>query len=64
MSKTVGDQPQTSSITAIAGAALCFGIRLIAIRRGWRLPVANLPQQMKPEGADVMDEQKDKVGRR
>jgi uncharacterized membrane protein YeiH len=50
--------------TAIAGAVLCFGIRLIAIRRGWRLPVANLPQQMKPEGADVMDEQKDKVGRR
>ena len=25
---------------AIAGAVLCFGIRLIAIRRGWRLPVA------------------------
>jgi uncharacterized membrane protein YeiH len=30
---------------AIAGAALCFGIRLIAIRRGWRLPVADLPKQ-------------------
>jgi uncharacterized membrane protein YeiH len=28
---------------AIAGAVLCFGIRLIAIRRGWRLPVADLP---------------------
>jgi uncharacterized membrane protein YeiH len=25
---------------AIAGAALCFGLRLAAIRRGWRLPVA------------------------
>ena len=24
----------------IAGAALCFGVRLIAIRRGWRLPTA------------------------
>ena len=27
--------------TAIAGAALCFGIRLVAIRRGWSLPTAN-----------------------
>jgi uncharacterized membrane protein YeiH len=31
--------------TAIAGATLCFGIRLIAIRRGWRLPLAGLRQQ-------------------
>jgi uncharacterized membrane protein YeiH len=27
--------------TTIAGAALCFGIRLAAIRRGWSLPTAN-----------------------
>lgn len=33
--------------TAIAGAALCFGIRFIAIRRGWRLPVADLPWLIK-----------------
>jgi uncharacterized membrane protein YeiH len=26
--------------TAIAGAALCFGLRMIAIRRGWHLPTA------------------------
>ena len=25
---------------AIAGAVLCFGLRYVAIRRGWRLPVA------------------------
>jgi uncharacterized membrane protein YeiH len=24
----------------VVGAALCFGIRILAIRRGWRLPVA------------------------
>lgn len=47
---------------AIAGAALCFGIRLIAIRRGWRLPIADLPQRSKA-GADVADDQKDDVGR-
>jgi len=47
---------------AIAGAILCFGIRLIAIRRGWRLPVAELPQRSKAE-AGVTDDQQDKVGR-
>jgi uncharacterized membrane protein YeiH len=26
--------------TTIAGAALCFGLRLMAMRRGWHLPVA------------------------
>jgi len=31
------------SIAAIAGAVLCFGIRLIAIRRSWRLPAAVEP---------------------
>lgn len=35
--------------TGIAGAALCFGIRLIAIRRGWRLPVADLPPRTEEE---------------
>jgi uncharacterized membrane protein YeiH len=47
---------------AVSGAVLCFGIRLFAIRRGWRLPVAHLPQQFKA-GADSADDQQDKVGR-
>jgi hypothetical protein len=25
----------------LAGAALCFGLRMIAIRRGWHLPTAD-----------------------
>lgn len=29
-----------SAATMIAGAALCFGLRLMAIQRGWRLPLA------------------------
>src|SRR5690349_19862071 len=29
--------------TTIAGAILCFGMRLIAIRRGWNLPSAAIP---------------------
>jgi uncharacterized membrane protein YeiH len=28
----------------IAGALLCFGLRLLAISRGWRLPIARRPQ--------------------
>lgn len=37
----IGDSAQLPpSVGAIAGAALCFGIRLTAIRRGWRLPTA------------------------
>lgn len=47
---------------AIAGAVLCFGIRLIAIRRGWHLPVADLPQRFEA-GADVVDDQQDKLGK-
>ena len=30
-----------STAATIAGAALCFGLRLMAIRRGWQLPVAD-----------------------
>jgi uncharacterized membrane protein YeiH len=48
--------PPTAS--AIAGAVTCFGIRLIAIRRGWRLPVADLPHRSKGR-ADVSDEDED-----
>lgn len=47
---------------AIAGAVLCFGIRLIAIRRGWRLPVAELPKRFEA-GAGVADDQQDEVGK-
>lgn len=29
-----------AAVTAIAGAAICFGMRFLAIRQGWDLPVA------------------------
>ena len=35
------------TMTAIAGAVLCFGLRFVAIRRGWHLPVADLQQRPK-----------------
>jgi len=33
-----------SSLAAIAGAALCFGLRFMAMRRGWQLPRAHPPE--------------------
>ncbi|HET7754628.1 MAG TPA: trimeric intracellular cation channel family protein, partial [Anaeromyxobacteraceae bacterium] len=37
----------SSSGAAIAGAALCFGIRFMALRRGWHLPTARGAQPSK-----------------
>jgi uncharacterized membrane protein YeiH len=37
---------------AIAGAALCFGLRLAAIRFGWHLPTARHPDQPDEEAND------------
>jgi uncharacterized membrane protein YeiH len=34
-----------SSVAAIAGAILCFTVRFAAMRRGWQLPTARLPNQ-------------------
>jgi uncharacterized membrane protein YeiH len=34
-----------STATTITGAVVCFGLRFMAIRRGWPLPVANGPEQ-------------------
>ncbi|HWR53745.1 MAG TPA: trimeric intracellular cation channel family protein, partial [Bryobacteraceae bacterium] len=39
----------SSSGVAIAGAALCFGLRFMAMQRGWQLPTARLPKQSDEE---------------
>ncbi len=33
-----------SSVAATAGAVLCFGLRFMAIRHGWQLPLARQPE--------------------
>jgi uncharacterized membrane protein YeiH len=43
---------------AIAGLALCFGLRVLAIRYGWQLPVAKAPDQQLSR-ADKVGEAKD-----
>lgn len=60
----IGQALAFSSIAVtVAGAALCFGLRLVAIRRGWHLPVA---AQAKPPPAqtDAADDRRDGGGRR
>jgi uncharacterized membrane protein YeiH len=37
---------------AALGAVLCFGLRFMAIRRGWRLPIARWPKESVP-GTDA-----------
>ncbi len=34
-----------TSVAATSGAVLCFGLRFIAMRRGWQLPKASPPQK-------------------
>jgi len=53
----IGDRLGFSyDISAVAGAALCFGLRFMAIRHGWHLPVAHLSAQKRAE----VDESDDK----
>jgi uncharacterized membrane protein YeiH len=35
----------SSSWTALAGAVVCFGLRFMAMRRGWQLPIARSPKE-------------------
>ncbi|WFU23716.1 trimeric intracellular cation channel family protein [Bradyrhizobium sp. CB1717] len=44
------------SFTALSGAALCFGLRFMAIRHGWHLPVVRLSAQQRAE-PDSSDDQ-------
>lgn len=39
-----------SGPAALIGAALCFGLRIVAMKRGWKLPVAVLGTQRSDDG--------------
>jgi len=51
-----------SSDGAIAGAVLCFGLRFLAMRRGWQLPIARSLKQSSPE-ANANDQMENKSRR-
>jgi len=44
--------PLPSGVAAAGGAALCFGLRVLAMKRGWRLPVAGSDRR-RSHGADT-----------
>lgn len=44
-------------VSAPAGAALCFGLRFMAIKHGWHLPVARFSAQKRAE-SDASDDEK------
>lgn len=43
-------------LSALAGAALCFGLRFMAIQYGWHLPTARLSAQRRAEADSSADE--------
>jgi uncharacterized membrane protein YeiH len=47
----------------LAGAILCFGLRLIAIRRSWQLPVAGEKGRPTVNSAPMVKSRKDGAGR-
>jgi uncharacterized membrane protein YeiH len=46
-------------VSALAGGALCFGLRLMAIKYRWHLPVAHLSAQRRAEAHSIGDKKDD-----
>ena len=57
--EVIGDRlALPSALVTAAGAILCFGLRLMAIRRGWHLPIARQPS-LSPDEADGSEDRQD-----
>ena len=52
-----------SGVAALVGAALCFGLRVMAIKHGWRLPVARADRRRSRGTDPAVDAQRSKDGR-
>jgi len=53
-----------SNAAAVAGAGLCFGLRFLAMRRGWGLPTAGYENEPGPETADRTKKRRTQGGTR
>lgn len=51
-----------SSLAAGAGAVLCFGLRFMAMRRGWQLPIAGSPKPADRKTTNRSDREQDPGG--
>ena len=52
-----------SGVAALVGAVLCFGLRIMAIKHGWRLPVAGADRRRSRGTDTAVDPQPSKDGR-
>jgi uncharacterized membrane protein YeiH len=52
-----------SGVAALVGAALCFGLRVMAIKHGWRLPVAGADRRRSRGTDTAVDPQTPEDGR-
>src|SRR5215469_8342776 len=52
------------TVVTIAGAVLCFGLRFMAIRRGWHLPLAEGPDELDMRARAPNDRKNDSARRR
>ena len=52
------------TVATIAGAVLCFGLRFMAIRRGWHLPLAESPDELDMRARAPNDRKNDSARRR
>lgn len=61
----IGDRlPVPASVAMIAGALLCFGLRVVAIRRGWQLPTPRPPDQSSQDGTAPVEGAEERARRR
>lgn len=60
-----GDRlPIPAIATTIAGALLCFGLRMVAIRRAWQLPTPRPPDQSRQRENDSIEQRDERMRRR
>ncbi len=52
-----------ATVATAVGALLCFGLRLRAIHRGWRLPIASRPEQRTTPAPAPNDRENNRAGK-
>ena len=61
----IGDRlPVPASVAMIAGALLCFGLRVVAIRRGWQLPTPRPSDQSRRDEISPVETTEERAPRR
>jgi uncharacterized membrane protein YeiH len=60
----LGDRlPFPVIVTTVAGALLCFGLRMVAIQRNWQLPMSRFPDPTRQDEHAPVDRSDGRTGR-